>query len=161
MPSPVKFKSVSAGNFHSMFLDVEGRVWGCGHNSNASLALPHTNFVRSVEVWQEKAKIRFISAGNYRTLLIDEEGHVWYAGKGGETMPHKIKIEGSSWDGFVASCESHHLVVDTGGQVWVWGENSEGQLGLGQSSRMCEDLPVVNNLLPPIRMFRRTKSARK
>ena len=156
MPSPVKFKAVSAGNFHSMFLDVEGRVWGCGHNRDASLALGHTKDVNSVEMWQEKAKIRFISAGNYRTLLIDE-GDVWYAGKGEETMPHKIKIEGSSWEGFVAS---QNLVVDTGGQVWVWGDNSEGQLGLGQSS-MREDLPVVNNLLPPIRMFCRTKSARK
>ena len=81
--------------------------------------------------------------------------------QGGETMPHKIKIEDSSWEGFIASCESHHLVVNTEGQVWVWGENSEGQLGLGQSSGMCEALPVVNNLLPPIRMFGRTKSARK
>src|SRR3990167_1218512 len=163
MPSPVKFKAVSAGNFHSMFLDVEGRVWGCGHNRDASLALPHTytNYVNTVEMWQEKAKIRFISAGNYRTLLIDEEGDVWYAGKGGETMPHKIQIEGSSLDGIVATCELHHLVVDTGGQVWVWGENSEGQLGLGQSRSRRENLPVVNNLLPPIRMFGRTKSARK
>src|SRR3990167_2472932 len=198
MPSPVKFKSVSAGNYHSMFLDVEGRVWGCGHNRDASLALPHTNYadkavsagnyhsmfldvegrvwgsgtnrdaslalphtnyVNSVEMWPEKAKIRFISAGNYRTLLIDEEGDVWYAGKGVK-VPRKIKIEGSTWDGF-AACEMHHLVVDTRGQVWVWGENSEGQLGLGQSSGMCEALPVVNNLLPPIRMFGRTKSARK
>ena|SRR3990167_9397322 len=160
MPSPVKFKAVSAGNFHSMFLDVEGRVWGCGSNRNASLALPHTKNVSSVEMWQEKAKIIFISAGNYRTLLIDEEGDVWYAGKGGDKMPHKIKIEGSSWEGF-AACELHHLVVDTGGQVWVWGENSKGQLGLGQSSSMREDFPVVNNLLPPIRMFCRPKSARK
>src|SRR3990167_6063137 len=143
MPSPVKFKAVSAGNYHSMFLDVEGRVWGCGTNHNASMALSHTN-VSSVKMWQEKAKIKFIAAGNYRTLLIDEEGDVWYAGKRDETMPHKIKIEGTSWD--VASCESHHLVVDTGGQVWVWGANSEGQLGLGQSSIWREDLPVVNNL---------------
>src|SRR3990167_296256 len=156
MPSPVKFKAVSAGNFHSMFLDVEGRVWGCGHNHNASLALPHTKNVSSVEMWQEKAKIRFISAGNYRTLLIDEEGDVWYAGKGVK-VPHKIKIQGSTWDGF-AACELHHLVVDTGGQVWVWGDDSEGQLGLEQSSKFAE-LPVVNTLLPP--MFRRTKSARK
>ena len=136
--------------------------FGDGTNHDASLALPHSNIVSSVEMWQEKAKIRFISAGNYRTLLIDEEGDVWYAGKGGETMPRKIKIEGSSWDdGFVASCESHHLVVDTGGKLWVWGENSEGRLGLGQGSSMRENLPVVNNLLPPIRMFCRTKSARK
>src|SRR3990167_10001352 len=102
MPSPVKFKSVSAGNFHSMFLDVEGRVWGCGHNRDASLALPHTNNVDRVEMWQEKAKIKFIAAGNYRTLLIDEEGDVWNAGKCGEPMLHKIKIEGGSWEGFVA-----------------------------------------------------------
>ena len=161
MPSPVRFKAVSAGNFHSMFLDVEGGVWGCGHNCYASLALSHTNYVNSVEMWQEKAKIGFISAGNYRTLLIDEEGDVWYAGKGGKTIPHKIRIEGTSWEAFVASCESHHLVVTARGQVWVWGNNSEGQLGLGQSRSMCEDLPVVNNLLPPIRMFNRTKSARK
>ena len=54
--------------------------FGDGTNHDASLALPHSNIVSSVEMWQEKAKIRFISAGNYRTLLIDEEGDVWYAG---------------------------------------------------------------------------------
>src|SRR3990167_4155751 len=36
------------------------RVWGCGHNNNASLALPHTNCVTSVEAWQENAKIAHI-----------------------------------------------------------------------------------------------------
>ena len=54
MPSPVKFKAVSAGNFHSMFLDVEGRVWGCGHNHNASLALPHTNTPKVLKCGKKK-----------------------------------------------------------------------------------------------------------
>src|SRR3990167_4444991 len=117
MPSPVKFKAVSAGNFHSMFLDVEGRVWGCGHNNDASLALSHTNNTKSVEMWQEKAKIGIVSAGNYRTLLIDEKGDVWYAGKAVEqeevgNLPYFVsKIPQIPSEGYAASCESHHLVV--------------------------------------------------
>src|SRR3990167_8640279 len=163
--SPVRFKSVSAGNFHSMFLDVEGRVWGCGHNNDASLALPHTNGVTSVEVWQDNAKIAHISAGFHRSLLIDEEGGVWYAGtkvqKGSQQIynPHMIsKVQEIFNRAFVSSCESHQLVVDTEGQVWVWGNNYSGQLGLGHTNFVSS--PVLNESLPSIRIFQRTKSAR-
>ena len=163
--SPVRFKSVSAGNYHSMFLDVEGRVWGCGHNNDASLALPHTNGVTSVEVWQENVKIAHISAGSNRSLLIDEEGGLWYAGTKMQERseqihnPHMIsKVQEISNCAFVSSCESHHLVVDTEGQVWVWGNNYSGQLGLGHTNFVSS--PVWNESLPSIRMFQRTKSAR-
>ena len=164
MQSPVKFTAVSAGTFHSTFLDIQGRVWGCGHNKNASLALPHTNPVMSVEAWEEKAKIAFISAGFHRCLLIDEEGGVWYAGKKVEELtaindPHMVsKVDGIPACGVAASCETHHLVVDTEGQVWVWGDNKKGQLGLGHRDFEC--LPMVNEFLPSIRMLPRTKSSR-
>ena len=150
-----------------MFLDVEGRVWGCGHNNNASLALPHTNCVTSVEVWQENAKFAHISAGFHRSLLIDEEGGVWYAGMKVEESeqleqiynPHIFnKVQEICNCAFVSSCASHQLVVGTEGQLWVWGSNKSGQLGLGNKNSEC--LPVLNELLPSIRIFHRTKSAR-
>ena len=110
--------------------------------------------------------IGFVSAGFHRTLLIDEEGDVWYAGKvveqeeGVGYLPYFVsKIPQIPSEGYAASCESHHLVVGAGGQVWVWGDNKYGQLGLGTES-LFESAPVVNNLLPSIRKFHRTKSAR-
>src|SRR3990167_2087690 len=96
MPSPVKFKSVSAGNYHSVFLDVEGRVWGCGHNRNASLALPHTNNVDRVEMWQgnvvnhqchTRSKLKVVRGkdllrrANRITLLSTQEGKCGFGGK--------------------------------------------------------------------------------
>src|SRR3990167_2111575 len=165
MESPVRFKAASAGHFHSMFLDVEGKVWGCGNNENAPLALFHTKSVKSVEAWQENAKIVHISAGRARSLLIDDEGGVWYAGKKVEQESKNYfnanmvsKVPEISGCAFVASCGSHQLVADTGGNLWVWGNNKKGQLGLGHNCFECE--PVLNELLPSIKTFYRTKSAK-
>ena len=76
MPSPVKFKAVSAGNFHSMFLAVEGRVWGCGIYRDASLALPHNKNVSRDETWQEKAERVTAAEPNRWSILIFCLGNV-------------------------------------------------------------------------------------
>ena len=163
--APVRFKAISAGELHSMFLDVEGRVWGCGHNSNASLALPHTRTIANVEEWRENPKIAHISAGSHRSLLVGEDGGVWYAGKKVEEKsvrifnPQKVsKVREISACARVSSCDSHHLVVDTEGQVWVWGNNKNGQLGLGHKNFV--PLPVLNDL-SMIQLVQGPKSARK
>ena|SRR3990167_3700637 len=105
------------------------------------------------------------SAGYNRSLLIDEKGGVWYAGTKMQERsqqiynPHMVsKVQEISNCAFVSSCESHQLVVDTEGQVWVWGHNYSENLGLGHTKFVSS--PVLNESLPSIRIFQRTKSAR-
>src|SRR3990167_7891147 len=90
-------------------------------------------------------------AWRYGEEMQEESQHIY--------NPHMVsKVQEISNCAFVSSCESHHLVVDTEGQVWVWGRNNSGQLGLDNKNYEC--LPVLNESLPSIRMFHRTKSAR-
>jgi predicted amidohydrolase len=45
----------------------------------------------------------------------------------------------------VAAGPNHSLAVDDGNQVWGWGDNNEGQLGIPQVIRLWEPTPLVIN----------------
>ncbi|MCL2492402.1 MAG: hypothetical protein FWE87_06655, partial [Coriobacteriia bacterium] len=95
-----------------------------------------------------------ISAGSYHSLALDEDGHVWVWGTRSATSPlgdglttpaaqgapKDISIITGSPDHFenativeIAASASHSLALDDAGNVWAWGSNGSGQLGLGAS----------------------------
>ena len=41
IPLKIKVKAIAAGNWHSMIIDFEGKLHGCGHNKYGALGLKH------------------------------------------------------------------------------------------------------------------------
>jgi alpha-tubulin suppressor-like RCC1 family protein len=60
-----KIVQMSAGEYHSLFLNVLGQVFGCGYNNSDQITIP-----------VDMGKIIQISAGEFYSLFLNEEGRL-------------------------------------------------------------------------------------
>jgi len=156
-PEPVTIAAIAAGGSHSLALDTNGVVWAWGSNQFGELGL--SSFVDKFNTPQKliffpaNTRILAIAAGASHSLAIDSAGRVWAWGRnqagqlGNQTQ---IDSHGPSLVLFpttfprvaaIAAGGAHSLAIDTGGTLWAWGSNSNGQLGN----------PAFGNVMGPIR----------
>ncbi len=150
--------SISAGVFHSLFLDEQGFVWSAGQNQKGQLGHGDTKNRLTPAQINGVPQIKAIAAGTFHSLLLDEEGFVWSVGYNeygqlglGDTIDrskperiegvHKIKAIATGW--------SHSLFLDEEGSVWSVGDNRFGQLGHGDT--IDRSLPARINGVPKIK----------
>lgn len=148
------FTSVSSGADQALAIDDQGQIWswesrGLDQISQGSI----TDSALPVKVHTPDA-IRFtaISAGRTFSLALDDQGRVWswgtnrYGQLGNGTtlnqaapvltvMPSKTSFTG------ISVGDDHALALDTAGQIWSWGKNSQGQLGT-QANTDIQTTPV-------------------
>ncbi|MFY2556832.1 MopE-related protein [Corallococcus terminator] len=85
---------------------------------------------------------RAVAAGAYHSLFVQKNGEVWGWGQNlsgqlgtGSTNSTPVtsptKAIGLSSIKATAAGQTHSLALDTSGQVWAWGKNDFGQVGLG------------------------------
>lgn len=149
--------AIAAGGFHSLGIDNSGRVWGWGYNAFGQLGT--TGLYSAVPVWNAALSaqlstvgggpIKAIAAGGNHSLALDSFGNVWAWGSNGygqlgnglagsypvDYAPNIAYRIGSFPAGntitALAAGGSHSLALDSDGNVWAWGRNENGQLGLG------------------------------
>lgn len=147
-----KISSVTAGYWHSLAIDVSGKIYGWGSNDSYQIS-DKTNpksILFPVDISSETVmsskNIISISAGCRHSLALDSSGavYVWgqnnYAQIGnGEiglySPPTQVKGE---LDGkkivFIKGRFNHSLALDFEGRVYSWGQNDSGQLGHTQEN---------------------------
>jgi len=169
-------KYVSLGNSFSILIDADDNVWSFGENDKGQLGLGHRNNkdiptkIPLVNGWNGKAK--HISTSGEHTVLIDTNDNIWFFGNfhiwslnfgvgqihsvdHGYNITRNIPTKISpvyGWDGkakYVSSGGDHILFIDTNDNVWSFGDNSRGQLGLGNygsgtGKTYPTKIPVVN-----------------
>lgn len=142
-------KAIAAGTSHSLALLNDGTVWGWGNNGNGQLGVDDINYLFSPVPVQARnlTRVTAIACGWFYSLAIGEGGTVWTWGDnsagqlgratGGFTfssMPGQvldiINISISS----IAAGAFHTIAATTGGAVWAWGLNSQGQLAINPST---------------------------
>ncbi|XP_075214336.1 secretion-regulating guanine nucleotide exchange factor-like [Lycorma delicatula] len=136
-------KCIKGGGGHSLILDNDGHVYGCGLNSSNQLGFSDTNdnvlqFKRIKCL--DSYKITQISCGWESSFAITEEGHllVWgsntYGQLGISTEKNKIIQEPTqlllSGVVQVSSGLRHTAALLDNGQVMISGSGRKGQLGL-------------------------------
>jgi alpha-tubulin suppressor-like RCC1 family protein len=72
--------SISAGNFHSLLLDDQGRVFACGANDDGRLGLGDRGCRLIPTLIKTTHKINEISAGGEYSLLSDHKSRVYSTG---------------------------------------------------------------------------------
>ncbi len=99
-------------------------------------------------VTEQFAVAGMVSAGTAHTLILKNDGTVWATGdnSAGElgtgntaatSTPVQVKVNASSFlTGIVtiAADNNESFAVDSKGNVWAWGLNTNGQLGIGTTS---------------------------
>src|SRR3990167_1776191 len=133
---------IKGGASHTLALDEKGKVWGWGLNTFYQLGVNHDKNLgvpTSLEHFL-KSPIKDIDCGGVQSVAIDTEGDVWAWGWNNVrklgfdhdnqvTVPTKhtnVPVKFKS----VASGGAHTLLIDENNEVWGFGDNNFGQLGI-------------------------------
>ncbi len=156
------FKQIGTGLYHSMALDSSGQLWAWGENGFGNLANGNlvNKYVPAQVVFSGlSAGIKKFSTFGRHTLALDNNGDVWAWGYnsngqlGDGTTIDKTSTAKIIFTGLTAPIkhisagDTHSLAVDSNGDIWTWGNNSNGQLGDGTTAQ--KPTPMKINPLAP------------
>ena len=166
----LRFKQCLASNVYSAALSEDGDVytWGFGGDMSKGVGcLGHgsKDLVKSpqkVNIAGGDESVRFvqIAGGKKHMLALGEDGEVWSWGNGAygklgnssardqrEPFPIDYFLDQDITITEIACGESHSLAVSADGDLYVWGRNMKGQLGVGGGLSMdvyaMESAPTV------------------
>jgi len=146
-----KYKAISAGGFHTLALAEDGDLYSWGKNDDGQLGLGDTTNRNSPKhVSDGGRKYKAITAGRYNAFAIAENGDLysWGVDIWGElgigspisypsltpifTTPQHVSDGGRKYKA-IAAGTYHTLALAENGDLYSWGNNLFGGLGLGHS----------------------------
>lgn len=139
---------ISCGDEHTGVVTEKGRVFMFGSNNWGQLGLGHENNVDKPSCVKsiKHEKVRLIACGRYHTLLATERGNLYSFGcnsdgqlglgddatKSFYSLPVKIEsIDSDDWL-MIAAGSSQSAALSRSGDIFVWGSNENGEIGLGK-----------------------------
>lgn len=150
--------SLALGGVHSCALDDDGSVWCWGGNQFGQLADPLT----PAEYGGQRSTPRkvgslppavAIASGSFHSCVLDRRGSVRCWGHGGwgqlgaaadagtdSSVP--VTVPGLPPVVALALGEQHSCALSTAGEVYCWGGNQYGQLGVDDGSQLAQ-VPVA------------------
>lgn len=140
--SGLSIHSIACGSMHSLCLSTDGKVysWGCGDDG----ALGRCGADGKPCPTEFPGHVRAVSCGDCHSCALDVEGRVWECGTYKDSSGYIGRV---GTGGVVNKCyvpslvdlrdvlhlvcgAAHTAVVDKNGQMYTWGSNAVGQLGL-------------------------------
>jgi alpha-tubulin suppressor-like RCC1 family protein len=155
LPKGTKLTSVRAGCAHDLALTSTGKVLAWGLNNDGQLGDGTTrNRHAPVQVKLPKGtKATAISTGCYDSLAVTSTGklYAWGFNNDGQLgdgttknrhTPVQVKLpSGAKVTTIAAGC--HHTLASTSQGLFGWGDNSQGQLGNGNTTSTTTPVPVI------------------
>jgi len=143
--------SIAGGYDYSLALKYDGTVWAWGSNLMGQLGDGTYIAKRTPVKVINLSGITAIAGGLNHCLALKNDGTVWAWGWNlngtlgdGTNIPKRstpLQINNlSGITAIAANGSNHSLALRNGSTVWVWGDNSHGQLGDGTS--VYKDLPI-------------------
>uniref|UniRef100_A0A3B3SXT5 HECT and RLD domain containing E3 ubiquitin protein ligase 3 n=1 Tax=Paramormyrops kingsleyae TaxID=1676925 RepID=A0A3B3SXT5_9TELE len=138
-------REVACGGNHSLFLLQDGSVYTCGSNSCGQLGHGKASDIPELVGALDAQKIAAVSCGRSHSVAVNDQGQVfaWGAGGGGQlglgTTEEAVRIPRlvrKLCEHRISQimCGNHHCIaLSKDGQLFTWGQNSSGQLGLGKA----------------------------
>ena len=152
-------RSIACGQDHVVCLDSSGRLWSFGENNRNQLGLlsASTTYQRApVPVLKFEHKFLEVCCGTSHTVCIDLDLNCWSFGRNDrgqlglshfKQLTHPEKIETLSNISAISACGLFTLFKDTEGYVYSTGDNSYGQLGLGnEHTAVCAPTKIPSLL---------------
>ena len=148
------FCSIAGGQYHSLGIDNNGRVWGWGLNDQGQLGDNSVKLRRTpVSILGLNKTFCSIDGGGSKSLGLDKYGRVWcwgsnFFGQLGDNSttnrctPVSI-LGGNKTFCSIAGGYRHSLGLDKNGRVWGWGYNGRGQLGDNSITDRCTPVSIL------------------
>lgn len=140
-------RTVAAGEDFNLAVRNDGSLWGWGSNTSGQLGIGRLGGSFSTPIQVALAKnVVAVSAGQAHALALCVDGSVWGWGSnlhGQLGIPAAmslaprqvaglpVPVNGASGVKAVVTGVYNSAVLYADGSVWAWGDNSAGQLGLG------------------------------
>jgi alpha-tubulin suppressor-like RCC1 family protein len=152
--------SIGGGNRHLMILTSRNQVLSLGDNQLGQLGLGDDITSAPTPTWNRYLdNIIQISVGEYHTLALNDQGQatscgsdrygqlglsVWY--NGGTYGHHRCNPETIEKVGYVTKIAAgayHSLILNASGDIFGFGHNNFGQLGLGDNVNRPLPVPII------------------
>lgn len=145
----MSWKAVDNGYRHTVALRSDGSLWAWGENCKAQVGQGNTDCVKyggAVTRVGTDSDWTDIAAGHSHTLALKGDGSLWAWGADnhGQTgqgctasctttnVPSRLGSD-NDWVAIAAGTHSS-FALKASGELYAWGENSQGRLGLGDTS---------------------------
>ncbi|TNN89469.1 putative E3 ubiquitin-protein ligase HERC3 [Liparis tanakae] len=137
-------KEAACGGQHSMFLLHDGSVYTCGSNSCGQLGHSKPGTFPELVGALDTQTITMVSSGRSHSMAVNEQGQVfaWGSGEEGQLglgtaeaavrIPRLVKRLCEQRISQVMCGNQHCIALSRDGQLFTWGQNTSGQLGLGK-----------------------------
>lgn len=150
----IKAKFISCGDGHAILIDLNDQIWALGNNDFGQCGMnTELSYIFLQKI--NNMKIKFVSCGDSHTVIIDMEDKIWVFGDneygqlglGDLTNHHEptllISPQGEI-RGKSASCGyGHTLIIDLNDDLWAFGDNQYGQLGLGDTDDRIVPIQII------------------
>ena len=134
------FCDIIVGDFHTLAIDKNGRLWAWGFNNSGQLGIYSTTSTRTPKSVLGGAKTFCqITAGYATSLAIDKSGKAWawginsygILGDNSTTARSTPVAVGGANKTFckIVTSVYHSMGLDKNGKIWTWGWNYHGVLG--------------------------------
>lgn len=126
-------------------LDVNGNLWGWGHNSYDQLEKGNTEYQTLPIRVMEQFKIKEIYGSDYG-VIVDENNNIYFYGRNKVLQYNTgIKKIGEIPNLKQIVCIAGTiLAIDENGNRWGWGNNDYGELGNGTSNKVVSQLTKID-----------------
>jgi alpha-tubulin suppressor-like RCC1 family protein len=139
------WKQVSGGGSHTAAIKTDGTLWVWGNNINGQLGINQGNVTRNTPV------TTFAGGNDWKsvdcsdhTLAIKTDGSLWTWGRNNSgqlgindianrSTPVTTFAGGNNWKQ-VSTGYQYTAAIKTDGSLWTWGSNSDGQLGINNTT---------------------------
>ncbi|HLX88956.1 MAG TPA: MBG domain-containing protein, partial [Acidimicrobiales bacterium] len=146
---------VAAGAYFTLALTSGGNVWGWGYGAMGTLCDGKVTNPQKTPVQATVSGISAIAAGGYHSLFLTTAGTVFACGYnafgqlGDNSVTNRatrvqVQLPSGVTATAIAAGQYHSLAIGSNGHTYAWGENSNGQLGDGNTSNST--IPVIVNL---------------
>jgi alpha-tubulin suppressor-like RCC1 family protein len=134
------WKQVSCGNSHAAAIKTDGTLWLWGSNGSGQLG-DNAGISRSspIQTIAGGTNWKQVSCGLNNTAAVKTDGTLWLWGNGQDgilgdntvtnrSSPVQTVSTGTNWKQVVCGV-NHTTSIKTDGTLWLWGLNTNGQLG--------------------------------
>ena len=152
----VVWTELAGGEFHTMGLKNDGTLWAWGNNANGELGTG--NYISKTTPTQVGTATSWskVAVGSGYTIALKNNGTLWAWGDNAEgqiglgssitgaNTPTQVG-SATDWASIAAGGHSHSVAQTTTGDLYGWGDNSVGQLGLGDTTTRYTPTAVITD----------------
>lgn len=119
-------KDIKAGLEHTVVLDTNRRVYAWGSNEYNHINSSNNKIIMTPYMITDYSEL--IGAGDYQTYYHGTDFELCGIGKNEKGMISN-NLHSLFYIQKISCGDKHAAAIDLNGQLWVWGDNSKGQLG--------------------------------